>query len=305
MSKIIEFLKHPIDKIKGKQNSIFIKKNKDLDDKTFIEKNFKRIFHYELDLSNPKTFNEKLQWLKLYNRVPLYTKIVDKIAVRDYVSKLIGEDYLIPFYGVWEKPEDIDFDTLPNQFVLKCNHNSGLGMYICRDKSKMSKEQVINNLKKGLAENFYLNGREWPYKDVPRKILCEKYLDDCSGIELMDYKLFCFDGVFKLLLICSDRHTKLSNDWYDNFLHHLPCINGPKNRKKDIVISDKINEMISLAEKLTKGMPQCRVDFYDVNGKIYFGEMTLFESGGFAPFKPNKYDELFGSYINLPKEKIC
>lgn len=304
MGKLKEFLKHPFEKIQNHKNGKFIAKHAHLNDEDFIKKYFKRIFHYELDLDNPKTFNEKLQWLKLYDRKPLYTQLVDKVAVREYVKKTIGEEYLIPIYSVWDDPQEIDFSKLPNEFVLKCNHNSGLGMFICHDKAKIKVEQVIDGLNKGLAEDFYLRGREWPYKNVPRKILCEQYLYDNSGIELMDYKLFCFDGVFKVLLICSDRHTKLSNDWYDENLNHLPCINGPKNRGKQIVLSSNMPKMIWVAEQLSKGIPQARIDLYDVNGKIYFGEITLFESSGFGPFKPKIYDKIFGDLITLPKKEV-
>lgn len=301
MSKLLEFIKHPLSKIQSRSNSRFIKKHAHLDDETFLKMYFKRIFHYKLDLNNPITYNEKLQWLKLYDRKPLYTKLVDKVAVRDYVKQTIGEEYLIPIFGVWDKPEDIDFSSLPDRFVLKCNHNSGLGMFICKDKTTMNEQLVVSNLKIGLKEDFYLRGREWPYKDVPRKIICEEFLDDGSDTELVDYKLLCFNGVFKVLLVCSDRHTKLCNDWYDSNLCHLPCINGPKNRKKPIQLSNKIKEMIVIAEKLTKGIPQARVDLYDVNGKIYFGEITLFESSGFAPFKPKEFDTIFGNLVALPK----
>lgn len=303
MSKLLNFIRHPIQTLQNRSNSRFIAKNASLNDKDFIEKYFKKVFHYDLDLNDPKTFNEKIQWLKLYDRKPFYTTLVDKVAVRDYVRKTIGEEYLIPLCGIWDKSEDIDFSSLPDRFVLKCNHNSGLGMYICKNKKNIQVDEVTSNLRKGLNEDFYLHGREWPYKNVPRKIIGELFLDDGSGTELMDYKLFCFDGKFKLLLVCSDRHTKLSNDWYDCNLKHLPCINGPKNRNKPIVLSPKMDEMIKLAEKLSKGIPQARIDFYDLNGKIYFGEITLFESSGFAPFKPKQFDRIFGDLIKLPTKK--
>lgn len=300
MSKIIKFLKHPIKTLQGRSTRHFILKNSYLDDELYLKKFFKKVFHYELNLENPKTYNEKLQWLKLYDRKPLYTQLVDKVLVRDYVKEKIGDDFLIPLIGIWERPEDIDFDALPTKFVLKCNHNSGLGMCICKNKNELNKQETIKGLQAGLNEDFYLRGREWPYKNVKRKIIGETYLEDKSGVELMDYKLFCFDGHFKVLLICSDRHTKLSNDWYDENLNHLPCVNGPKNRKSPIIMSSKIHEMIKIAEILTAGIPQARVDFYDLNGKIYFGEITLFESSGLSPFKPKQYDLIFGSYINLP-----
>ena len=177
-----------------------------MDDKIFLEKYYKSIFHNTLDLKSPKTFNEKLQWLKLYDRRPEYTMMVDKYRVRDYIAKKIGEEYLIPLLGVWDDPDEINFENLPDQFVLKCNHNSGLGMCICKDKSKLNISEVKRNLRKGLSQNYYLTGREWPYKDVPRKILAEKFISDSKG-NLVDYKFFCFNGAIDCVMLCTDRES--------------------------------------------------------------------------------------------------
>ena len=188
-----------------------------------------------LDLKNPKTFNEKLQWLKLYNRKPEYTMMVDKYLVRDYIKETLGEQYLIPLLGVWDDPDDIDFDALPDRFVLKCNHNSGKGMYICRDKSKMDVEKVKKELKAGLEQNYYLNGREWPYKDVPRKIIAEQYMEDEQTAELRDYKFFCFDGEVKAIFIATDRQTpgeEVKFDFFDENGERLPFKQGHPNAKK-------------------------------------------------------------------------
>ncbi len=168
-------------------------------DKKFLERKFKAVFHRKLNLENPQTMNEKLQWLKLYNRNPRYTQYVDKYLVREYVKETIGKEYLIPLLGVWENAKDIDFNKLPEQFVLKCNHNSGLGMYICKNKNTMNYAKVISELEKGLKQNYYLTGREWPYKNVPRKIIAEKYIVDESGYELKDYKFYCFNGIVSWL----------------------------------------------------------------------------------------------------------
>ena len=165
-----------------------------MDDETFLKKQFYHAMGYELDLQHPKTFNEKLQWLKIHNRKPEYTMMVDKYAVRQYIADTIGEEYLIPLLGVWDDPEQIDFDALPQQFVLKCNHNSGLGMCICKDKSRLDFKKVKKELKKGLRQDYYLACREWPYKDVKRKIVCEQYMEDASSQELLDYKFMCFNG---------------------------------------------------------------------------------------------------------------
>lgn len=176
-----------------------------LDDETYLKKAFKAHMGYELDLDNPQTFNEKLQWLKLHNRKPEYTMMADKYAVRDYIANTIGEEYLIPLIGVWDDPDDIDFDKLPDQFVLKCNHNSGTGMCICKDKSKLDYEAVRDGLRKGLKEDYYLKGREWPYKDIDRKIVCEKFMQDKDNSALNDYKFLCFDGYVDCVMVCSDR----------------------------------------------------------------------------------------------------
>lgn len=193
----------------------------------------------KLDLKNPKTFNEKLQWLKLYNHNPAYTVMVDKVKAKEYVAKLIGEEHIIPTLGVWDDPDDIDFDALPNQFVLKCNHNSGTGMCICRDKSKLDIEKVKAELRKGLKENYFMRWREWPYKNVPRKILAEKFMVDTEQNketitkgkleELNDYKIFCFNGEPKVLFVASDRANKVCFDYYDMDLKHLDLKQGGDN----------------------------------------------------------------------------
>ena len=176
-----------------------------LPDKTFLKAAFRARFGRKLNLNKPETFNEKMQWMKLYNRKPEYTMMVDKYLVRNYVSEKIGGEYLIPLLGVWDDPDKIDFDKLPMQFVLKCNHNSGLGMCICKDKNNLDIAQVKNKLRKGIEQDYYLTGREWPYKNVPRRIIAEKYMVDESGYELKDYKYYCFDGKVKIVMINSDR----------------------------------------------------------------------------------------------------
>lgn len=272
-----------------------------MDDEKYLKKLYTVNFGKELDLENPKTFNEKLQWLKLYDRKPEYTMMVDKYKVREYVAEKLGEEYLIPLLGVWDDPEEIDFDKLPNQFVLKCNHNSGLGMCICKDKSKLDIKKVKAELKKGLKENFYLRGREWPYKDVPRKIICEKYMVDESGYELKDYKIFCFNGEPKALFVATDRMTDTKFDFFDVEFNHLPFTNGHPNAEKEIAKPQNLDEMLKVASVLSKGIPQVRIDLYNVNGKILFGEMTFSHWSGMVPFEPDEWDERFGEWIVLPK----
>lgn len=264
----------------------------------------------KLDLKNPKTFNEKLQWLKLYNHNPAYTVMVDKVKAKEYVAGIIGEEHIIPTLGVWDDPDDIDFDALPDQFVLKCNHNSGTGMCICRDKSKLDIEKVKAELRKGLKENYYMKWREWPYKNVPRKILAEKFMQDMKGQaqtiskaqleELNDYKIFCFNGEPKVLFVASDRANNVCFDYYDMQLHHLDLRQGGDNYKGEVKLPQHFEEMKSLAAKISKDIPHVRTDFYEINGKVYFGELTFFDSTGMAKFSPEEWDEKLGKLIVLP-----
>ncbi len=256
-----------------------------------------------MSFRNPETFNEKLQWLKLYNRRPEYTMMVDKYLVRDYIAKEIGEEYLIPLLGVWDNPDDIDFDALPNQFVLKCNHNSGTGMCICKDKSKLNVEQVLSELHKGYKEDYYVMNREWPYKNVPRKIIAEKYMVDKGTAELRDYKFFCFGGVCKCMKVDFDRFVEHRANYYNpqgNLLDLGETI-CPPDKQKNIVLPTNMDKMIVLAEKLSQGIPFLRVDFYDVNGQIYFGELTFYPASGFGAFTDDEWDVELGKWIELPK----
>ena len=272
------------------------------DDLEFIKKKYRIIFGKDINLDNPKTFNERINWMKLYFREPLLGKLVDKIAVRDYVKEKIGDKYLIPLIGTYDIPDDIEFEKLPEKFVLKCNHNAHEGMFFCKSKEQretLNIPKIKEELAKGLKDDHYLVSREWPYSLVKPKILCEHLLEEDGPNGLADYKLFFFNGVFKLLLVCTDRGTKLANDWYDKDLNHLNVSNGPKNRKKPVIIEKKvINEMVVLGKKLASSFPECRVDFYYSNGNIYFGELTFFESSGFSPFKPSYMDEELGKLFD-------
>lgn len=275
------------------------------DDVKYIRRKFQAKMGKKLDLENPHTFNEKLQWLKLYDRRPEYTMLVDKYKVRDYIAEKLGEEYLIPLLGVWDDPDEIDFDALPNQFVLKCNHNSGLGMCICKDKSKLDIKKVKEELRKGLAQDYYLTGREWPYKDVPRKIICEKYMVDESGYELKDYKFYCFNGKVKLVMINSDRMSseETKADYFDENFSHLNFTWGYENAKVTPQKPDNFENMKTLAEKLAAGVPQVRVDFYQTPAGIYFGEMTFFDGSGFDRFCPEEWDYKIGSMVKLPEKR--
>ncbi len=267
-------------------------------DERYLKINYKLHMGKKLDLNSPQTFNEKLQWLKLRDRNPLYTNLVDKYEVRKYISKTIGEEYLIPLIGVWDKFEDIDFSKLPNKFVLKCNHDSG-GLIICKDKNKLDIEEVKKKINKSLKRNYYYAWREWPYKNVKPRIICEKYMVDESGIELKDYKFFCFNGKPKALFVATDRGIDTRFDFYDMEFNHLPFMQHYKNGVKKIVKPKGFDKMVKLASKLSKDIPHVRVDFYDINGKVYFGELTFYHFSGFERFEPKEYDEIFGDWINL------
>lgn len=276
-----------------------------INDEEYLKRKFKAIMGEELNLDNPQTFNEKLQWLKLYDRKPQYTQMVDKYEVKKYVANIIGEEYIIPTLGVWDKFEDIDFDSLPNQFVLKCTHDSG-GLVICTDKNKFDYKSAKKKISKCLKRNYYYLNREWPYKDVKPRIIAEKYMVDESGYELKDYKLFCFGGEPKLMFIATDRSNpdeETKFDFYDMDFNHLQIKNGHPNSNKDIPVPNSFEEMKVLASKLSKGIPQIRVDFYNINGKIYFGELTLFHWSGMVPFEPEEWDYKLGEWIELPSKK--
>lgn len=277
-----------------------------MDDEAFLKNIFKIGFGKELNLDNPQTFNEKLQWLKLYDRKPEYTMMVDKFQARNYIADKIGEEYLIPCLGVWDDPDDIDFDKLPNQFVLKCNHNSGLGMCICKDKSKLNIAKVRRELRKGLKQDYYLTGREWAYKDVPRKIICEKYMsDENEGSSLIDYKFMCFNGKVKCSFVCSGRFSSegLRVTFFDRDWNVMPFERHYHSVKEGLPKPHNYEKMVEIAEKLSKGIPFVRIDFYEVKSKIYFGEFTFYPGSGMEEFNPEEWDKILGSWIDLPKKK--
>ena len=273
-------------------------------DDIFLMKMFRAALGKQLDLSNPVTFNEKLQWLKLYDRRPEYIMMVDKYLVRDYIANKLGEEYLIPLLGVWDDPDDIDFDSLPDRFVLKCNHNSGLGMCICKDKSALNIKKVKADLRKGLKQDYYLTGREWPYKNVPRKIIAEKYMEDNTLHELRDYKFFCFGGQVKCFKVDFDRFIEHHANYFDrdgNLLEFGEVVCPPVYDRK-IELPKTLPQMFEFAEKLSTGIPFLRADFYDVNGQVYFGEMTFFPASGMGEFVPQEWDLKLGEWVHLPQD---
>ena len=275
---------------------------KPIPDKLYLKLYYFAKFKKPLNLKNPRSYNEKLQWLKLYDRNPAYTQIVDKYAVKDYVAKQIGQEYVIPTLGVWDRVEDIDFDSLPERFVLKCTHDSG-GLVICKDKSQLDIAQAKKKLSKSLKNNFYYIGREWPYKNVKPRIIAEAYMEDDKTGELRDYKFYCFGGEPKVMLLASDRQTEGEEskfDFYDMDFQHLDFRRGHPNSDKPVAKPETFDAMRKLAEQLSQGFPHVRVDLYEVNGKNYFGELTFYPGNGMTRFEPEKWDYKMGRWIKLP-----
>ncbi|MFQ6879528.1 MAG: ATP-grasp fold amidoligase family protein [Oscillospiraceae bacterium] len=255
-----------------------------------------------LNIKTPKSFNEKLQWLKLNDRNPLYTVMVDKVKAKKYVADIIGEEYIIPTLGVWDSPDKIDLNQLPEQFVLKCNHGSG-DVFVCKNKAEFNFEHVKKKLRKLLKEDYYLIGREWPYKNVSRKIIAEKYMEDKNTAELCDYKFFCFNEVPKYCQVICNRSTNETIDFFDMEWNHqeftgLSLPNKPFSNNP-ISIPIQFEKMKEFASILAKDIPFVRIDFYEVNGDLYFGEITLYPAGGFGVFTPDEWNLKLGEYINL------
>jgi len=255
----------------------------------------------KLNLKNPKRFTEKLQWLKLYDRNPLYSELVDKEKVKSYIAKRIGLEYVIPTIGSWDSFHDIDFESLPNQFVLKTtNGGGGTNVVICRDKKHLDIDKAKRTIEKSLRQDIYKNLREWPYKNVSHRIICEEYKEDDSG-ELRDYKFYCFNGVPKVMLLASNRYTAHNFNYFDMSFNKLP-ITSVAGRQSDEELKKPVNfeEMKSIASILSKGIPHVRVDLYSCKESVYFGEMTFFDSSGFDNMSSDQIDLEWGNWIQLP-----
>lgn len=276
-----------------------------LPDKQYLQLYYFGLFGKWIDFDNPKTFNEKLQWLKLYNRKKIYTTMVDKEAAKKHVSDIIGEKYIIPTIGVWQKFEDIDFSKLPNQFVLKTTHDSG-GVCICRDKSSFDIEKARKKINASLKHDFYRVGREWPYKNVKHRIIAEEYIGSKSQNGIDDYKVHCFSGVPKVILVCKDRFSDLgmTEDFFTASWEHIdvkrPTHNNAAMEPQYIA---EVDEMLKLASALSADIPFLRTDFYIVRNKIYFGELTFFPASGFEKFKPETFDFEMGGWLELPPKE--
>lgn len=277
-----------------------------MSDEAHLKKEYYLTLGKKLDLDNPVSFNEKIQWLKLHDRKPFYTTLVDKFEVKKYVASVIGEEYIIPTIGVWEKFSDIDFETLPNQFVLKCTHDSG-GLLICKDKRNFDLKSAKKKIEHCLRRKYYYIHREWPYKDVVPRIIAEPYIEDKKTGELRDYKFFAFNGEVKVVFVATGRQNpdmETTFDFFDMDYKHLDIVNGHPNAE---IIPEKpknFEKMKELAKVLAKDIPHIRVDFYEVNEKIYFGELTFSHWSGMVPFEPVEWDYILGSWLELPKENI-
>ena len=233
------------------------------------------------------------------------TMMADKFAVKDYVSKIIGEEYIIKTFGVWERPEDIDWDMLPQQFVLKTTHGSGAdGVIICKDKKNFNRMAAVKRLRRAMKKDVYRKFREWPYKNVRKRIIAEQYLTGDDGKDIADYKLYCFDGVPRLFLLCDNRFTKtgLTIEFYTTEWEYLDIKLGNYDNCGKHPRPEKLDEMLSLARKLSKGFTHIRCDFYVTGKHVFFGELTFYTTSGFTKIQPERYDELLGDYITLPKE---
>ena len=273
-------------------------------EKLYLEWQYKMSMGRNLNLKNPTLFTEKLQWLKLYDHNPLYTKLVDKYEVKQYIKERIGEQAVIPLYGVWDNFEDIDFGKLPNQFILKCTHDSG-GFYICKDKNLFDYEAAKKKITEHLRHDQFLCSHEWAYKNVKPRIIAEKYIPSLGKSNSVEYKLTCCDGEVKCITVC----TGIPHDAYE--LRHNDNFNKDWSRQnwyafytptgKEISKPKEMDLMVEYSEKLSKGIPQVRIDWYIIDGNVFFGEFTFYTWGGLIQFSPESQDKVMGEWIKLPQ----
>ena len=276
-------------------------------DKLYLSILYKIKFGHFINYKNPKTYNEKLQWLKLYNRKPEYKKMVDKYAVKEYVSNLIGKEYIIPTYYVWDDIKEIDWESLPDKFVIKTTNGGGSsGVIICKDKAKLNISETEKRLKHALKLNIYKSYREWPYKGMRKRVIAEQLLEEENQETPHDYKVMCFDGKVKLIEFhegrFSEHHTQ---DFYDREWNLTEITQGSYGEYNTIASPrpELLDEMIRLSEMLADGIPHIRVDWYIVNNHLYFGELTFFDGSGLCPFDRYEDDLLLGSWIPIPEIK--
>lgn len=274
-------------------------------DRQYLQIMYRLAMDKKLNLDNPLTYNEKLQWLKLYDRNPAYTMMVDKYRVREYVAEKIGEEHLMPLFCVWKRTEDIDFDSLPNQFVLKCTHDSG-SVIVCKDKAKLDKKVAIAKLNRSLKKSYFWIGREWPYKDVPPRIIAEKYMVDDSGTELKDYKFMCFNGRHLCTFTVTERFSKegMKVTFFDKDWKKMPFERHYPASTQNIQKPRHYDDMVRWAELLSKDIPFVRIDFYETNERPYFGEITLYPGNGTEEFTPEEWDRTLGDWLQLPPKRL-
>lgn len=255
-----------------------------------------------LSIKNPQTFNEKLQWLKLYDRKPLYTTLVDKYEVKNYVASIIGEDHIIPTYGVWDRFEDIEFEKLPSQFVLKCTHNSG-GVLICKDRNKFDKENAKQRIEKCMRKNYFWSSREWPYKNVKPRIIVEKYMEDrgFADKEPNEYQFWCFNGIPRFISAIFQPHGDNMKATYDIEWNRLAFVTSYPEYQSEVDIPSGFEEMKNIAIQLSKNQIFARIDFLVFNSNFYFGEITKFPASGFVRWQPTETDKELGYMLNISK----
>ena len=277
-----------------------------LPDTIYLKLLFRFRMGKSLNLKNPKTFNEKLQWLKLYNRKPEYTTMVDKYAVKQYVANIIGEEYIIPTLGVWDKFDDIDFSSLPDQFVLKTTHGGGGGgVVICRDKQTFDKATAKRKLESSMKSDIYKSLREWPYKNVKKRIIAEKFMAPDLGMsDLLDYKFYCFNGEPKLIMVAGGRQSGNKRfAYYDTEWNSVDIQWGAPRPDKDFEKPMQLEQMLKVAAQLSSEIPHARIDLYCIQDNVFFGEITMFDASGLEKINPSNMDEYLGSLINLPANK--
>lgn len=270
-----------------------------MDDETYLKIRFKYRMGYDLNLNNPRSFNEKLNWLKIHDRKSIYTIMVDKLAVKNYVSQRIGFNHVASLFGVWERYEDIDFRSLPNQFVLKCSHNCG-DIVICKNKAEYDYDFAKRQFDKALKRNAFWSDREWPYKDVRPLIIAEKYIESNTAV-LVVYKFFCFNGEpFIVQVVNNDKTPNETINYYDLNWHMLEVRQNYPNSKEHVAKPKKLSEMIEMCRLLSCGLPFVRVDLYlDKNDWIYFSEYTFYSDSGSEKFYPNKWDLILGDMLDI------
>lgn len=270
-------------------------------DRLYIQLRYFMKFRRFCDLSDPKTYNEKLQWMKLNYRIPGEWALVDKFEVKHRVAAQIGGDYIIPTLGLYDSVDEIDFDTLPDSFVLKCTHDSG-GVVLVRDKSRLDVAAARKKLQQTMEKNYFYGGREPHYRDITPRIIAEPFLQDDGAGQLLDYKFFCFDGEAKALFIASDRASgNVKFDYFDADYKSLDIRQPYPNSDVRPEKPERYDQMLDIAQKLAQGHPHVRVDLYQVNGRVYFGELTFYHFGGMEPFTPEKWDRVFGDWLTLPE----